>query len=128
MNTYAEVERLNESLRMLCVTYVGLTGKVVPNSNDSKKPDNKKDSSQANPDKDPSSNSNGEMTGENDEQDNSEADESSLTEGEENNPDKEEGKPSKSHPKRNNEGYNPVQSHLHFHETLKAGNLCPECL
>lgn len=94
-------------------------------SNDSKNPDNKKDSSQATPDKDPSSDSNGEV-GENDEQDNSEADESSLTE--EENPDKEEGKPSKSHPKRNNDGYNPVQSHLHFHDTLKAGDLCPECL
>lgn len=97
-------------------------------SKDSKKPDNKKDSSQATSDKDPSSDSNGEVAGENDEQDSSEANESSLTEGEEENLDKEGEKSSKSHPKRSNDGYNPVQSHLHFHETLKAGDLCPECL
>lgn len=98
--------------------------KKKDSSNDSKTNDNQNDSSQSAPDKEPSSDSNGEMAGENDEQDNSEADESSLEE----NSDKKEEKPSKNHPKRSNDGYNPIQSHLHFHENLEPGDLCPECL
>jgi len=97
-------------------------------SNDSKNHDNKKDSSQAYPDKEPSSDSNGEMGSGNDEQDNTEADESSLMEGEEENSDKEEEKQALKHPKRSNDEYNPVVSHLHFHENLEPGDLCPDCL
>jgi transposase len=87
----------------------------------------KNDSLQANPDKGTTNESNEEMNSGNNEQDNSEEDESSLMK-EEGNSDKEEEKPSKNHPKRGNAGYNPVLSHLHFHENLEPGDLCPECL
>ena len=68
------------------------------------------------------------MVGGNDEQNNTEADESSSIRGEKENSDNEEEKTSRNRPKRSNNEYNPVQSHLHFHETLKPGDLCPECL
>jgi len=95
-------------------------------SNDSKNHDNKKDSSQSAPDKETPGDPG--VVGGNDEQNNTEADESSSIGGEKENSDNEEEKTSKNRPKRSNNEYNPVQSHLHFHEILKPGDLCPECL
>lgn len=96
--------------------------------NTSKTHNNKNDSSQTTPDKETSSDSSGKMTNENDEQDHSEDHESPSTGEDKGNSDKKEEKPPKKHPKRSNDDYNPVSSHIHLHESLKPGDPCPECL
>lgn len=50
---------------------------------------------------------------------------------EENSPEEtgeEDSSPKKKHPKRSNDEYQPIASHVHFHENLEPGDQCPACL
>jgi len=64
--------------------------------------------------------------------DNENDEEEGLGEGEKGNAKKslnhEEKKKGKKRSKRSNNEFNPVASHIHFHENLKPGDQCPECL